>query len=299
MKNIRYDFLTKSNIVFAKKRENRPNNFEDTVKKPLKIYREDCPFCPGNEDESMDEVVEFKNNFGIRIINNKYPVVSIDEEDNYGHHYVVIEDSNHNGDENTITQERFFQILRAYKVAINNIKKDEKIKYVQIFKNCKRGGGASLEHPHSQIIALDHIPKKYLELCDETCDVCEEREKEENDNLRIVARNNHFIAYAPFASVNAYQIRIALLEHKGSLLDLEGEVLISLAEIYENVMSKLRRVLEDFPYNLGFYSLEDENFHFFLDIYPRKISLGGFELSSGMLINSKLPEDVASEINKL
>jgi len=117
--------------------------------------------------------------------------------------------------------------------------------------------------------------------------------------LRIVARNNHFIAYAPFASVNAYQIRIALLEHKGSLLDLEGEVLISLAEIYEKVMSKLRRVLEDFPYNLGFYSLEDENFHFFLDIYPRKISLGGFELSSGMLINSKLPEDVASEINKL
>ena len=299
MKNIRYDFLTKSNVVFAKKREDRPNNFEDIVKPPLKIYREDCPFCLGNEDKSTKEIVEFKNNFGIKIIKNKYPVVSIDEEDNYGHHYVIIEDKNHDGDEKVVSKERFFQVLRAYKIALNNIKKDSRIEYVQIFKNCKRGGGASLEHPHSQIIALEHIPKKYLDLCENSCELCKEVERENSESLRIVARNEHFIAYAPFASVNAYQIRISLLRHKGSILDLDEETLISLSEIYVEVMEKLNDILEDFPYNLGFYSLENEKFHFFLDIYPRKISLGGFELSSGMLINSKLPEEVASELNSI
>lgn len=299
MKNIRYDFLTKNSIIYAKKREDRPNNFKDTYEEPIKIYREDCPFCPGNENQSTEEVIRFNNTFGVKIINNKYPVVSIDEDESYGHHYVIIEDKNHNGDETIVSKERFYEILKAYKIAVNNIEKDKKIHYVQIFKNCKRDGGASLEHPHSQIIALKSIPNKIKDLCKSDCELCKELETERDYKERIVAINKYFIAYAPYASTHSYQLRIVSLKHTNSVNDFNEEELGYLAEIYVIVMNKLRKVLGNFPYNIAYYSLRNDLFHFFIDIYPRKVNIGGFELSSGMLINSKLPEEVVKELNNV
>jgi len=298
MKNIRYDFLTRSKIIYAKKRGSRPNHFIKEKVKSVPKYREDCPFCVGNEDMTPDKITEFENPYGIKIISNKYPAVSTMDSETYGMHYVIIEDKNHNGDEYKLSRDKFYYILKAYKSAISEMEKDSKIKYIQIFKNHKEYGGASLEHPHSQIIAFDEVPDKIIALCGDECYLCNEIRNEVDLKLRVIARNDDFIAYCPYASMSGYQVRIAAINHKSYLADFDNGVLHSLAEIYTLCLNAIKSILGNFPYNLLVYSYNHDSFHFFMDIVPRLANFGGLELSTGMSINSKFPEEAAEELKE-
>lgn len=319
-------------VVVATERARRPKDFasgHNEERPPAAGKR--CPFCPGSEAETPPETAAYREpgtgkdapGWRVRAIPNKFPAFSPDGEpvtqgddlfatmNAVGVHEVIIETPLHDKSFATLSQDEAAEVIRMYRDRFRSIARDPKLEYVLIFRNHKREAGASLEHPHSQIIGTPVMPpavgEEILEMeayrrAYGSCVVCDMLERELSEGTRVVAATDHFVAIEPFASRTPFETWIIPRAHSESFGDLEDEEIPALAVVLRDVLARLREGLSDPAYNYMIHTaplgrgedgFEPGLYHWHVEIIPKLAIAAGFEMGTGTYINVTTPESAA------
>ena len=333
MSLLRHDVSTSDWVIFAPDRGHRPHELGsppriETDASPSS--RADCPFCPGNETQTGPELYALRGGtapdspgWRVRVVPNKYPALRGDAEsrrqdrgdlfhemEGCGAHEVIIESPEHDAFLGHQPVEQIEFVLRTLQVRFHEHLRDARFQAVIPFKNHGERAGTSLRHPHWQVIAIPVVPRllrlkhavatDYFDLtgrCLYCVMLAEELEVEE----RVVAENEQFAAIAPYASHRPYEVWILPKVHQASFGRADPARFRDLAELLRAVLSRLHAELGNPDFNLTVNSAPrgDEDKAYFLwhiEILPRLARPAGFELGSGMAINTVLPEEAARRL---
>jgi len=298
-------------------------------------YSPTCPFCAGNEDKTPpalyvlpEEAPRNERGWDVRVVPNRFPVLLkptdgpesrkrthhglYSEMDGCGEHEVVIEHPDHSKTIATMTVQEVTGVVRAYRHQFLELDKSDWNQLIIIFRNQGEGAGTSLVHPHSQIIGVPIVPQDVRWRLDEaqryfddngTCVHCDMLDAEIREGIRIVATNPGFVALCPFASSVPYEIRIVPRRHASSFGVLADEEAELLARILKDTLGRLYSLLANPDYNYvvrsaPHHSAGEPHFHWYLEILPRLTTAAGFEIGTGINVNSVAPEAAASHLGK-
>jgi UDPglucose--hexose-1-phosphate uridylyltransferase len=325
MPELRQNIATREWVIIAGDRARRPNIYAEA---PDRLATADraafdggCPFCPGNEE--LDLEVCRHPATGIwqtRVVRNKYPALAVDAPltrhvngvmrsmTGVGYHEVLVEHPAHNQTLGLMQVEEVQAALEMFWRRGSEIALDTRIEQIVYFRNHGERAGASLLHPHSQIIGMPIVSSdiRYRieaarRFFDDTgqCVFCTMLHDELQHKQRLVAVNEHFAAFVLYAASSPFHIWILPRTHHASFLHIELGVLPSMAAILREVLAMLYGKLNDPDYNLVIRSTpvkEPENayFHWYLAVVPRLSRTAGFELGSGVWINPTVPEECAA-----
>ncbi|HEY86014.1 MAG TPA: HIT domain-containing protein, partial [Chloroflexi bacterium] len=281
----------------------------------------DCPFCPGNEELDLEtERISRSGEWQVRSVYNKYPALMKDEKlvrsfdgvqrlmTGAGHHEVLIEHPKHNTCPALMTPAENAAAIELFYNRGWAIQKDARIEQIIYFENHGRRAGASLQHPHGQIIALPVVPRDIRRMAGEAwryfddtgeCVFCMMLKEELQREERLVAETEHFVAFVLYAALSPFHIWIFPRRHSVNFLYTTAEERADLGGILRNVLRRLYIGLRDPAYNTLIRTapvkqLDNEYFHWYISIVPRLSRTAGFELGSGMFINPTLPEACAA-----
>ena len=320
-------------VIIATERSRRPTNFT-TVPTPRSSGF--CPFCPGNEDKTPPEVYAVRpdstppNSIGwsVRVIPNKFPALQIegdldrrgeglyDKMNGVGAHEVIIETPSHQTDFSDLSVAQLEDVFEAYRQRMLDLYQDRRFRYVLIFKNHGEQAGATLEHSHTQLIALPVVPRnlqdefdgarRYYEL-KERCVFCDivAQETEEGNGRRVVSMSDRFVALEPYAPRFPFETWILPRRHDSSYQTIAGrEELRDFAGIVRDTMQRLNQALDRPPYNFVIHTSPHaegdlEYYHWHLEIMPKLTRVAGFEIGSGFYINPTTPEDAAHYLREI
>ncbi|HHV43642.1 MAG TPA: galactose-1-phosphate uridylyltransferase [Firmicutes bacterium] len=329
MSQLRYDPSTDSWVVIATERGKRPHDFKIA---PLERRGGECPFCYGNENQTPPEVyasgreVDVPNSPGwtVRVVPNLFPALSLEaqareevvpplyrEMPGIGVHEVFIESPHHDSTFGSHSKGQLKSIIKALLQRYYTLRSNPQLKYLQFFKNSGRVAGASLEHAHCQIIATPMVPatvahkltiaKRYFEE-HRHCLYCAMVETEPA-GPRLVAKNEHFLVFCPFASRFPYEMWILPRRHNHDFGLLADEEIEPLCEILSMGFRRLETAFEVIPYNMVLHTTPfepgHEYYHWHLEILPRLTIIAGFELGSGYYINPTAPELAAESLRQV
>lgn len=323
MPELRKDPITGRWVIISTERSKRPSDFGKYVQEHKGGF---CPFCEGNEQHTPSEIVAFRNGsekntpgWTLRVVPNKYPALQIEGEldregegifdkmNGIGAHEVIIETPRHEETLATMSEQNIENLFWAFRDRVLDLKRDRRLRYILLFKNQGEAAGATLEHSHSQLIALPIVPKLAAEQVagarayfnyKERCVYCDMIRQEKDDGSRIVEENANFVALSPFASRFPFETWI-LPKHHGSYFEnCQKRDYEQLSKILKIVLIKLGRALENAPYNLvihssPFFENTDEYFHWHLEVTPKLSRVAGFENGTGFYINPTPPEEAA------
>ncbi len=330
MPEIRQNLATKEWVIIATERAKRPEDFVPpkktlTEEKPPLI--QNCPFCPGNESKTPPEVFSIKNEKGwlVRVIPNKFAALNSEGDktrkfdgihrsmSGVGFHEVLIESPLHNVTTAILDNPQVELILKTYKNRIEELYKDERIALVIPFKNHGSSAGTSLEHPHSQIIALPLIPlnvrtriERAIRYYDDygECVHCKMIQDEILSKDRIIYDSKYFVAFVPYAASSPFHIWIHPKKHSPAYTNITDEEIKDLAIVLKTILLKLYKGLKDPDFNYVIRtSPKDEGnkeaLHWYISVIPRITRTAGFEMGSGMFINTALPEKSAEFLRNI
>lgn len=304
---IRKDYILDRWVYYAASRKKRPHEFKSIE---LKNDSKVCLFCPSNEHLTPKEIgrVEYKGGWKIRWFLNKFPAVEKKESQNikskkffsesgsYGVHEIIAETSHHKSQLSNLPVQHIRELFEVYKLRVKELSKLKYVKYVQIFKNHGKDAGTSLLHSHTQVTALSHVPAAILEKISAVkkyreCPYCEIIKSEAKSKRKIFETKN-VIAFAPFASRFNYEAWIFVKGHRRDMEELAEDDYHDIAIALKKILMKLKKISASYNFFMN-YSPQKEDLHFHIEITPRIATWGGFELSTGFIINSVLPEDAA------
>lgn len=329
MFELRRDPIVGRQVLIAENRAGRPNDFsEEESASDSHKSSADCPFCAGNEERTPDSILEVSDASGdwqVRVVPNKYPAVSIDQDavpsqgsgvlesvaqPSFGAHEVIIESPRHVQDITELSSEEFARVLRVYRQRLRDWSSDERIEYVHIFKNVGVAAGASLEHVHSQLVALPDIPPAMLaELASAEYHWTKHRrnifsqllEEELSHRQRLVAKDESFVAFCAYAGRQPYETWILPREQQACFQDLDDDEACRLAGMLQKIVSRLQTRLSPLSYNLVLHTSPTQKdvsdfYWWHLELIPRSTQLAGFEWGTGMHINPLSPERAAESL---
>ncbi len=329
MPEIRQNIATKEWVVISTERAKRPEDFKTVKeKKQLEEWSEKCPFCPGNEHMTPYETYVLKDEFGkwkIRVIPNKYPAVVQEGTVEFkiegikrcvsgvGSAEVIIESPKHNDVLPLLPEKDVENIIKVYKERYLAAEKDKRIKMVIIFRNYGEQAGASIEHPHSQLIAIPVVPfhiryriEEAMRYYDETgeCVFCKMLQEELKEQTRIVVETGHFVSFVPYAALAPFHMWILPRRHMESFSEITDSEITDLAKNLKTTLAKLYYGLNNPDYNFVVRSVPvnergREYYHWYITIMPRLTKTAGFEIGTGMSINTSLPEENAKFLREI
>jgi len=323
MPELRQNFFTKEWVIIATERAKRPEELA-THRPVLEMpsFVETCPFCPGNESKTPPEVVRFPINgepWQVRVIPNKFAALSSEVQptrslqhlrrriDGFGFHEVIVDSPDHAKCMALLSDEQVARILGIYKQRYNVLSLDPRINHITIFKNHGLDAGASLQHPHSQVIATPVIPSQVRHRLFEAlrhyddvgeCMFCHMVEREVEDQTRVVLKGEHFVAMEVFAAATPFATHIFPLRHMASFGEITELEIADLARVLRTLLAKIYVGLGNPDLNFTVRSGPAEyararHYHWYVSVIPRLTRVAGFELGSGMFINTVLPEAAA------
>jgi UDPglucose--hexose-1-phosphate uridylyltransferase len=326
MSRLRQNAATKEWVLFATERARRPeDHLSDRLVKTsdLAEHKVDCPFCPGNEEDPALETYRAEDPGGdwkVRCLPNLYPAVSPGELNRIetdpfarelagvGHHEVLVESRAHNTTLALMPQADVLAVLSAWRDRCAALRALPATKHLVVFKNHRPEAGCSLEHPHSQIVSLPVAPwgvvnrmqeaQRYQTNFDE-CVFCQMVVEEREAGSRIVAERDGFLAFVPFAAYTSCSTYILPKVHSGCFAECSDQQLEGLAGILKEVLARIYHGLGDPPFNLVIRTAPRTYCtaafaHWYITLVPRLARSAGFEIGTGMHINTSLPEDDAS-----
>jgi UDPglucose--hexose-1-phosphate uridylyltransferase len=314
-------------VIIATERARRPSDF---VTEPVRPRATTCAFCEGQEAQTPPEILAGRPRDGqpnrpgwtYRVVPNKFPALRIEGElepvgeglfdrmNGVGAHEVVIETPAHGASLADLSVDAVADVLFAFRERMLDLKKDPRFAYVLVFKNHGEAAGASLEHPHSQLIATPIIPimvseelagsAQYYDM-KERCVWCDMVRQERRGRGRLVVESHDFAALAPFAPRFPFETWILPVPHRAAFEESTEEELRGAAGILGEVLRRMNRVLGDPPFNFmlhtaPFREAQLESFHWHLEVIPKLTRVAGFEWGSGFFINPVPPEDAADAL---
>ncbi len=324
MPELRRDPIVGRWVIIASERGGKPNDFASVTPPHT---GEPCPFCPGNEQETPPELLAYGRRgtppnapgWTTRVVPNKYPALQIegplarrgegvyDRMNGIGAHEVFIDSDDHDSELSEWTLGHITQVLWAYRERIEDLKRDNRFRYITVFKNHGEPAGASLAHPHTQLIATPVIPTLVTEELTgmarhydlkERCILCDILEQELEGGRRLVAVNDQFLSYVPFAPRFPFETWIVPREHESGFEHTHPSNIEPLAAILKETLARMRAALNAPPYNFVIHTApcKDpylEHFHWHIEIMPKLTKVAGFEWGTGFYINPTPPEEAA------
>ena len=320
MPELRMNVITGEWVIIAKERSKRPHDFMSPHESKQGA---NCVFCYGNENKTPEEVYAVRpegskpNQPGwlVRIFPNKFPAVTTEVETIYagekiesgfpavGIHEVVVDTFNHSENFASISDAQAELALLAIAERYNKLCVDQRVKYVQVFKNHGPTAGASLEHSHWQIVTVPVIPDvigRELEGAEKfykqhgKCVFCNMVAEEIKEDQRVILNENDFVALAPYASRFPGEVWIIPKKHRADFKDLPTEELKNLGRFVRHIAMRLDLAFNAPPYNLVLHSsppqTKYDTYHWHLKLIPRLSIAAGFELGTGIYINPTPPE---------
>lgn len=331
MSELRLNRATKEWIIVAPKRAKRPHEFyREKHQEKLPPFDPDCPFCPGNEDKTPPEVFALRDKktkpnspgWRIRVVTNKYPaldpnkkIIEITGEffkstTGVGKHEVIIESTQHNQSLATLSLKQVQEVCEVYWKRYLALKDDKRFKLIIIFRNHGTSAGTSLKHPHSQLIALPLVPASIRHLLEEamryyddhgSCVFCDMIHQELLHKKRIIFDTKEFVVFHPFASRTPFETWIVPKKHNACFGNVDQDEVRAMVSVLKRILEKLYSKLDDPDYNLMIRTAPikdafEDYYHWYIQILPRLTTPAGFELGSGVFINTSLPEETAKFI---
>jgi UDPglucose--hexose-1-phosphate uridylyltransferase len=332
MTELRKDPIIDNWVIVSTERGRRPLDYKIKTEKKKK---DSCVFCEGNEGKTPPEVFAFRKKgstenmpgWKVRVVSNKYPALKMEEKgkiveeagmfkkmNGLGVHEVIIETPHHHKDFDNLSIENIVLILKTYRQRYLDLFKDKRIKYILIFKNYGIGGGASLEHPHSQLIGTPIIPPRVKEELNGgkeyfdhngRCVFCDYIKQEIESKDRLIKETGKYVVISPFAARLPFETWILPKYHNAYYEKTSDNDILNLAKIIKETLFKIKKKLNNPPYNFiihtapskGFSTREwpdlDKKYHWHIEIIPRLIKIAGFEWGTGLYINTTSPEEAA------
>ncbi len=230
-----------------------------------------------------------------------------------GANEVIIETPIHNIDFDVMPAADVASVIKIYRDRMNDLKKDDRIEYILVFKNRGRYAGSITGHLYSQLMAMPVIPKKVQDEIDEAfkhysekkrCIYCDMLDNELLLKERVIWETRHFIVIAPFASQSCFETMIMPKEHAAHFMDISQEQTIDLAETMKRAIGAINKALNRPSYNYMLHTAPVKtgqlgHYHWHIEIVPRVKEVSGFETGSGFSINPVLPEDAAAYLRGL
>ena len=334
MGELRKDPILGRWVIISTERSKRPGSYM-IQKEPYETDKKDCPFCLGHESNTPPEIYAVRpsrskpntKGWKVRVVPNKYPALGIDAPlkkkgfglfdmmTNFGAHEVVIETTDHKREIYEQSTEEIVDWISVIQTRVEDLHRDIRFRYLLVFKNKGREAGASLSHPHHQIIATPVTPKRvreelvgsetYFKL-KERCVFCDLIEQELENKVRIVYENSAFVSFCPYASRFPFEIWILPKHH---CIDFYDEIVKNdiklLANALKSTIAKLNTVLPGTEYNYlihaspnrfsrrGYWKTIQDDFHWHIELFPRLTRTAGFEWGTGFYINPTSPEYAA------
>jgi UDPglucose--hexose-1-phosphate uridylyltransferase len=328
MSELRLNRATKEWIILATDRAKRPHQFsvKSEREKPPR-HDPHCPFCPGNEKQTPPEIYSLREKaagarrqgWKIRVVTNKYAALDPKETiqrmkrgffktaPGLGQHEVIIETPRHDQTIATLPLEQVEDICSVYRRRYRALEKDRRFKLIILFRNHGASAGTSLKHPHSQLIALPLVPTDVRHLLEEAmryfddhgyCVFCDMLREELSAKSRIILSNPAFVAFHPFASRAPFETWIMPRKHSAGFGNATRSEIKLLASALKKVLAGLHDKLGDPDYNLiirtaPIKDAQEDYYHWYVQVLPRLNIPAGFELGSGIYINTALPEKTA------
>lgn len=327
---LREDLVSGDWILVSPGRSSRPSDFRDKSEKVKRTPISKCVFENPSEAGGGNLIASYpkgKKDWKIQVVPNKYPAVRqlLSETEKVikkqkhgpysimkgvGHHELVIT-RDHDTPPFKASKKEVSNILSVFQDRYKSFMGDENLDYVAIFHNWGEKAGASIYHPHYQIMTLPIIPpdvmhslkgsKKYFDKKGK-CVHCDIIAWEKKEKKRIIVENDEAIAFAPYISRSPFELRIFPKKHISYFEETSKESIDSIADVLRNTLKKMNAAIAP-HYNFFIHTAPIHNkseythYHWHIEILPKISKYAGFELGTGVIINS-LDPDTAAEIIK-
>ncbi len=331
MSEIRLDRINNQYVIIAPERLHRPNLGDLKIKKSTASICPFCDgnesFTPSEVFAIRDNEKDSPS-WKTRVVPNLYKAVQVELEDisrrdgmfesiaGVGAHEILIDSPHHKSDLVDLKKKDIENWLRSMIIRIDDLSNDKRLIHLSIFKNYGPKAGSTQDHPHTQILALPIMPHNELVFLERNIKYYRRHGRgiiqdivynEKIAKKRVIYEVGNFIAYCPYASSFPFEVMISPLNSISSLNRCSRKEVSDLALMIKKVFVMLANQLGKFDYNLYFnlsplnanfeneayMNYIDKNYSFNIRITPRIYRLGGFELATGMAINSVAPEGCA------
>jgi UDPglucose--hexose-1-phosphate uridylyltransferase len=339
LSHYRYNKLKDNWVIVSPKRVRKPSDFELSS---TEAYDMESPFVYGNEHKTPSEIYSVRDygskkdspGWKVRVVANKYNALDIEKNpdsdfdgmferiDGFGAHEIIVDTPKFPSKFEEFDSDEVFLVFKAAKERIADLQRDSRIKYINVFKNQGALAGASLSHPHTQIMALPFIPKNILTEIEQSRKHFEESSRsliidnvtsELRVKSRIVEESDSFVSFCPYASYLPFEITICSKTHTKDFIHTAEEQLTELSALILSSVKRISMALKGVSFNVflktvpprregriaNFYYKLDEFYQWHIEIVPRIPVIGGFELSSGIFINTVAPEESAKFMRNL
>jgi UDPglucose--hexose-1-phosphate uridylyltransferase len=325
MSELRKDPITGRWVIISTERRKRATDFR---LEPAHQFVEDaCPFCEGHEEMTPRELLAFGRNgsgpdqpgWSLRVVPNQSPVLRVegtldrtgeglfDKMNGTGAHEVIIETPRHAESLATLSEDAVEQVFWACRERVLDLKRDRRFRYMIIFKNHGAAAGASLEHSHTQLIALPIVPRDVRDEVDgarahyeakERCVFCDILRQDMADGRRLIAENADMAALAPYAPRFPFETWILPRRHQALFEEAPRHEYRSLARLLGDLLRRMNKALKTPPYNLLIHNAPvvepaGEYYHWHVEIMPKLTKVAGFEWATGFYLNPTAPEEAA------
>ncbi|MFQ6134546.1 MAG: galactose-1-phosphate uridylyltransferase [Nitrososphaerales archaeon] len=329
MTELRQEPTTREWVIVATERSRRPHDFKPAETPTLPRHDKSCPFCPGQEHLTPPEVLSYRDGRGgwtVRGFSNQFPVLaprgSLERSVVDGHflrmsgvgvHEVIVETPRHNGFIPSRTLGEVELMLKAYRerhIALRGMRAG---RAMVIFKNEGVSAGASVIHPHSQLVVTPLVPPNIemkLRVAEEyfketgRCVYRDAERWEVEAGRRLVLETDLFTVFTPYASRSPFETWVIPKRDGSSFAEISDEGLSELAQVLKDVVTRLYKIFGSLDYNwvvhTAPFEYEDrEDYLWHIQIQPRLTVIAGFEMGAGMYINTVLPEDAAASLREV
>ncbi len=319
---LRLNLLTGRWVTVVPERAKRASDFAPRTTQVESDPDSECPFCSQQQDREppIAENLNADGTWSMRVLANRYPAFVGDESmavrnlgpvrvmaEASGTHEVFVFTPEHEGNISQLSDTSIAELMSTLKSRFVAHANTANIRYTQAIINHGREAGASLTHPHGQLLGLPFVPGEILE--EERaferfkggCLLCTTIDAELSDKERVVLQTEHAVVICPFWSSGPYELLIIPRSHDLHLNDTDDDELVSIGIAIRDAVRQLNAALGDIAFNLVFHTAPPHHsgqYHWHIHLWPKLTTTAGFERGTGVMINIVPPETAADELLK-
>jgi UDPglucose--hexose-1-phosphate uridylyltransferase len=310
-------------VTVATGRAARPGGFAPRRLPVQSDPQRPCPFCPGNEEATAPALETYgrDGHWLVRVMPNLYPAFNgrgdlrvtelgpiFKEAPAVGVHEVLVLSPHHDRPWGALDDKQAGLAMAAIRDRVEDHARHAGVLYTQTIVNHGREAGASVEHPHGQLLGIPFVPGELAEELERldaferdhrSCLLCETIVVEEHANHRVVQANERVSVICPFWSGAPYEMLVLPRRHEAHLAHATPADLVAMGRAIRDALARLDRVVGDVAYNLVFHTAPHHHggaYHWHVHVLPRMTSAAGFEEGTGVLINIVAPEQAAEQL---